>query len=90
LTRSSAPPGLDFMGSTSTIPGEAGIQTSPTAPPSPTSTARAGLATLKSATSGEVVLFSAPPSGGVVVCASSVNASTTTLGLGDLVREGEA
>jgi hypothetical protein len=91
LTRSlSARAGLELMGSTSIIPGEAGVPTSPTAPPAPASTARGGLAILESATSGEVAFFSAAPDGGVAVRASSVNDSATTLGSGDLVREGEA
>jgi hypothetical protein len=78
------------MGSTSIILGEVGILTSPTAPPAPTSSALEGLAVLKSATSGGVVLFSLAAGGGVVVPALSANDSTTTLGSGDLVREGEA
>jgi hypothetical protein len=78
------------MGSTSIILGEAGVPTSPIVLPSPASPARWGLATLKSTTGGEVVLFSAAPGGEVAVPASSANESTTTLGSGDLVREGEA
>jgi hypothetical protein len=57
----------------SIIIGEVGVPMSPAAPPSPAPTARGGLATLESATSGDVVLFSASHRGGVVVRASSVN-----------------
>jgi hypothetical protein len=90
LTRSSAPPGLQLMGSTSIIFGEAGTLTSPTAPPSPTATVHGGLATLASTTGGEHAVLSVAPRGRVAVRASLVNASATTLGSGDLVREGEA
>jgi hypothetical protein len=78
------------MGSTSIILGEAGIPTSPTTPPAPASLAREGLATLEFTTGGEIALFSAAPGGRVAVRALSVNDSTTTLGSGDHVREGEA
>jgi hypothetical protein len=78
------------MGSTSIILGEVVTQMSPTEVPSSASTARGGLATLESATGGEVSLLSAAPRGGVAVHASSANASPTTFGSGDLVREGES
>jgi hypothetical protein len=78
------------MGSTSIILGEADVPTSPIAPPTPASPARGGLATLESATGGEVALFSTAPSSRVAVRALSVNDSTTTLGSRDLVWEGEA
>jgi hypothetical protein len=63
---------------------------SQTVAPSPASTARGGLATLESATGGEVALLSTAPYGGVAVSASSTSDSPTILGSGDLVREGEA
>jgi hypothetical protein len=78
------------MGSTSIIPREAGVLMSPTAPHAPASLAHTGLAVLESAASGGVVLFSPAVGGGVVVPSSLANDSTTTLGLGGLVREGEA
>jgi hypothetical protein len=78
------------MGSTLIIPGEVGVATSPSAPLAPASTTGGGLAILEYATSGEVAFFSIVPGGKVAVYASSVNDSATTLGSGDLVREGEA
>jgi hypothetical protein len=78
------------MGSTSIILGEAGVPTSPTILSAPTSPARGGLSTLESTIGGKVVLFSVASGGGVAVPASSANESTTTLGSGDLVREGDA
>jgi hypothetical protein len=78
------------MGSTSIILGEAGVPTFPTAPPYPASTARGGLTTLESATGGKFALLSTAPRGGVAIRASSANDSPTTLGSGDLVREGDA
>jgi hypothetical protein len=78
------------MGSTSIILGEAATPTSPIVAPSLASTHRGGHATLKSTTGGEAALLSAAPRGGVAICASLANDSPTTLGSGDLVREGEA
>jgi hypothetical protein len=75
------------MGSTSIILGEVVAPTSPTEAHSPASTARGGLPTLEYATNGEVALLSAAPRGGVAVHMSLANASPTTFGSGDLVRE---
>jgi hypothetical protein len=69
--------------------GEVVVPTSPAEAP-PASTARGGVSTLESATGGEVALPSAAPRGGVAVRASSPNASPTTFGSTDLVRDGEA
>jgi hypothetical protein len=82
--------GLELMGSTSIILGEAGVPTSPTTPPAPTSPARGGLLVLESAGGGGVVLLSPTAGGGVAIPASLANESNTTLGSDDLVREGEA
>jgi hypothetical protein len=79
-----------MMGSTSMIRGEVGVPTSPIALHTPASQARRGLTILESDATDEVVLSSPAPGGGVAVRASSVNDSTTTLGSGDLVWEGEA
>jgi hypothetical protein len=78
------------MGLTPIILGETTALTSATAALSLASTACGELAKPASATSGEVALLSAAPRGIVAVHASSTNDSPTTLGSGDLVREGEA
>jgi hypothetical protein len=78
------------MGSTSMMRGEAGVLTSPTAPPAPTSPARGGLPAPESSTSGGAVPLSPTAGGGVAVPVSSANESITTLGSDDLVRQGEA
>jgi hypothetical protein len=70
--------------------GEAGVPTSPTTPPAPTSPAHAGLPVPEFATFGGIVLLSPGTGGGVAVPASSANESTTTLGSDDLVQEAEA
>jgi hypothetical protein len=78
------------MGSTSITLGEVVAPTSPAKTPLPSSTARGGVSTLESATGGETAIHSTTPRGGVAVRASSAKASPTTVGSGDLVREGEA
>jgi hypothetical protein len=76
------------MGSTSIIVGEV-VTLMPPAESPPASKTRGGVSTLESSTGGEVALLSTTPRGGVAVCASSAKVSPTTVGSGDLVREGE-
>jgi hypothetical protein len=77
------------MGSTSITVGEVIALMPPVEVPFASSAARGGVSTLAAATGGEVALLSTSYRGGVAVRASSASASTTTCGLGDLVREGE-
>jgi hypothetical protein len=78
------------MGLTSITPGGIVAPTSPEEVMPSTSTTSGGFSTLASATGGEVALLSTAPRGGVAVCASSGNASPTTVGSADLIRDGEA
>jgi hypothetical protein len=70
------------------IVGEVVTPTSATEVPTPTAVRR-GEPALVSVTGGEFATPSATLHGGVVVRASSANASPTTYGSGDLMREGD-
>jgi hypothetical protein len=78
------------MGSTSMIRAEADVPTSPRAPLAPASSQRDGVAVLEFVASGGVATLSPAAGGGVAVLASSTSDYTAPLGLGDLMREGEA
>jgi hypothetical protein len=77
------------MGSTSITPGGVIAPTSPAEVTPPTSTARGGLSALESGVGGETALLPTVSRGGEAICASSAKASPTTVGSGDLMREGE-
>jgi hypothetical protein len=78
------------MGSMSITLREADVPTSSRVPPAPTSSPRGGVAVLESGVGGRVATLLSADGGRVVILTSSTSDCVAPLGLGDLVREGEA